>query len=158
EASLPEFIAHKGCPVAFELVLIRAEYPAHEWSRSQGGKEARERIGAIGFLSTGAGQEVEASRAAPVAYVLEEAALLAPLGEIRQCDPLLFNSSFRIALPEHDKFPGLFVGKGLQQNSIDYTEDRGIGPDSEGECDDRHCGKSGLPGEHACAKAEVMPH
>src|SRR5437660_12594522 len=58
---------------------------------------------------------------------------------------------------DHHQTISLRVWQSLQQNGIDHREDRGVGADSERQCEDDYRGESRIFAERADAIPQILP-
>ncbi len=88
--------------------------------------------------------------------LLEQPTSLLEISELGRRDRSDRFETLDVGTDENQTFR-LLVGKGLQQDSVDDTEDRRSGPNPDGEGSDGDGGNSGSRREHARAVTQVQP-
>src|SRR5262249_10154105 len=98
--------------------------------------------------------EVEAVSRHP----LEDAALFAPVFEVRQRGSELSSSLLRTGAPTCHKPLWFPIRQGAEQHCVNKTEDGSVGPNAERQRQDCYEGKERVLDKHPRAIAEVLPN
>ncbi len=148
ETALPVSVAEDDrFRIARQVVLGRERAPEHRLYTKNGKRAVRDQHGIdpLGFIETGDGDR----RRVPHPGVFEGLAFIS-VGEIKRrrlVHQIVAES--RGCVPDAHQTFVLLEGEWFQENSIDDTEDGGVGADSYGEGHHRDHREHGKPGELA---------